>query len=105
MILQSIAFALNENAEIIDKFDGLTDLDNRVLRAVGKAEERFNEDALRIMRGLRFAASLDFDIEEKTFQAMTSHAPLLEKISIERSFIEFDKLLLAPHWKKESRRF
>ena len=57
------AFALNENAEVIDKFDGLTDLDNRVLRAVGKAEERFNEDALRIMRGLRFAASLDFDIE------------------------------------------
>ena len=52
------------------------------------------------MRGLRFAASLDFDIEEKTFEAMTSHAPLLEKISIERSFIEFDKLLLAPHWKK-----
>ena len=52
------------------------------------------------MRGLRFAASLDFDIEEKTFQAMASHAPLLEKISIERSFIEFDKLLLAPHWKK-----
>ncbi len=48
------AFALNENAEIIDKFDGLADLDNRVLRAVGKAEERFNEDALRIMRGLTF---------------------------------------------------
>ena len=94
------AFALNENAEVIDKFNGLADLDNRVLRAVGKAEERFNEDALRIMRGLRFAASLDFDIEEKTFEAMTSHAPLLEKISIERSFIEFDKLLLAPHWKK-----
>lgn len=66
------AFALNENAEIIDKFDGLADLDNRVLRAVGKAEERFNEDAARIMRGLRFAASLDFDIEEKTFQAMAA---------------------------------
>ena len=43
------AFALNENAEVIDKFNGLADLDNRVLRAVGKAEERFNEDALRIM--------------------------------------------------------
>lgn len=94
------AFALNENAEVIDKFDGLTDLNNRLLRAVGKAEERFNEDALRIMRGLRFAASLDFDIEEQTFEAMTSHAPLLEKISIERSFIEFDKLLMAPHWRK-----
>ena len=56
MILTVNAFALNENAEVIDKFDGLADLDNRVLRAVGKAEERFNEDALRIMRGLRFCS-------------------------------------------------
>lgn len=94
------AFALDEEAQVIDKFDGLKDLDNRLLRAVGKAEERFNEDALRIMRGLRFAASLDFDIEEATFAAMASHAPLLEKISIERSFIEFDKLLMASHWRK-----
>ena len=94
------AFALNENAEVIDKFDGLRDLENRLLRAVGKPEERFNEDALRIMRGLRFAASLDFAIEEQTFQAMTDCAPLLEKISIERSFIEFDKLLMAPHWRQ-----
>lgn len=94
------AFALAEDARVIDLFDGLQDLDNRLLRAVGIAEERFNEDALRIMRGLRFAASLNFDIEEKTFEAMRSHAPLLEKISVERSFIELDKLLCAPHWKK-----
>lgn len=94
------AFALAEDARVIDLFDGLADLDNRILRAVGVAEERFNEDALRIMRGLRFAASLDFDIEAKTFAAMSSHAPLLEKISVERSFIELDKLLCAPHWKK-----
>ncbi|MBM7643102.1 CCA tRNA nucleotidyltransferase [Streptococcus loxodontisalivarius] len=94
------AFALDENAQIIDKFNGLADLDKKLLRAVGKAEERFNEDALRIMRGLRFSASLDFDIEATTFKAMQTHAPLLEKISIERSFIEFDKLLTAPHWKK-----
>ena len=44
------------------------------------------------MRGFRFAASLDFDIEPDTFTAMAAHAPLLEKISVERSFIEFDKL-------------
>ncbi|MGZ7204927.1 CCA tRNA nucleotidyltransferase, partial [Streptococcus pyogenes] len=72
------AFALNEESQIIDKFEGLKDLDARVLRAVGLAQERFNEDALRIMRGFRFAASLDFDIEEKTFQAMQETAPLLE---------------------------
>ena len=96
----SVSFVRSLEEDLKRRDFTVNDLDNRVLRAVGKAEERFNEDALRIMRGLRFAASLDFDIEEKTFQAMTSHAPLLEKISIERSFIEFDKLLLAPHWKK-----
>lgn len=94
------AFALDETGEVIDLFNGLSDLDRKVLRAVGKAEERFSEDALRIMRGLRFAATLNFDIEEATFVAMKTHAPLLEKISIERSFIEFDKLLTAPYWRK-----
>lgn len=94
------AFALDEEGTIIDKFDGLTDLKNKVLRAVGTAQERFNEDALRIMRGFRFAASLDFDIEEQTFQAMQQTASLLEKISVERIFIEFDKLLTANFWRK-----
>lgn len=94
------AFALAEDAQVIDLFDGLADLENQVLRAVGKAEERFSEDALRIMRGLRFAASLDFAIEDQTFAAMKTYAPLLEKISVERSFIEFDKLLTAPHWQQ-----
>ncbi|MGO5994326.1 CCA tRNA nucleotidyltransferase [Streptococcus pyogenes] len=94
------ALALDENGQVIDKFRGLIDLEQKRLRAVGKAEERFEEDALRIMRGFRFAASLDFDIEAATFEAMGSHSPLLEKISVERSFTEFDKLLMAPHWRK-----
>ncbi|EHI69387.1 CCA tRNA nucleotidyltransferase [Streptococcus ictaluri] len=94
------ALALDESGQVIDKFTGLDDLKNHLLRAVGKAQERFEEDALRIMRGFRFAASLNFDIESQTFQAMKSHAPLLAKISIERSFIEFDKLLMAPNWRK-----
>ncbi|MFC3932033.1 CCA tRNA nucleotidyltransferase [Streptococcus dentapri] len=94
------AFALDEDAQVIDLFDGLADLDHRLLRAVGKPQERFSEDALRIMRGLRFVASLDFTIEEQTFTAMKTHAPLLAKISVERSFIEFDKLLTSPFWKK-----
>lgn len=94
------AFALNDEGNVIDKFDGLADLKAKLLRAVGNPAERFNEDALRIMRGFRFAASLDFNIEANTFAAMASHAPLLEKISVERSFIEFDKLLLAPFWRK-----
>ncbi|QCK39760.1 CCA tRNA nucleotidyltransferase [Streptococcus pyogenes] len=94
------ALALDENGRVIDKFRGLIDLKQKRLRAVGKAEERFEEDALRIMRGFRFAASLDFDIEAATFEAMRSHSSLLEKISVERSFTEFDKLLTAPHWRK-----
>ncbi|MDO5079519.1 MAG: CCA tRNA nucleotidyltransferase [Streptococcus minor] len=94
------AFALNEEADIIDKFNGLKDLEFKILRAVGVPQERFNEDALRIMRGFRFAATLDFDIEEQTFQAMQETAPLLEKISVERIFIEFDKLLTAAFWRK-----
>ena len=94
------AFALSEEGEIIDLFNGLEDLETRILRAVGEATERFNEDALRIMRGFRFQASLGFDIEEETFKAMTDCAPLLEKISVERIFIELDKLLLAPFWRK-----
>ncbi|HFI0357165.1 TPA: CCA tRNA nucleotidyltransferase [Streptococcus suis] len=94
------AFALDEEAQIVDLFDGMTDLENRTLCAVGIPAERFNEDALRIMRGFRFAATLDFEIEPTTFTAMVETAPLLEKISVERSFIEFDKLLMADFWRK-----
>lgn len=96
------ALALDENGQVIDKFTGLQDLEQKRLRAVGEAADRFEEDALRIMRGFRFAASLDFDIESATFEAMKSHSLLLAKISVERSFIEFDKLLMAPHWRKVS---
>lgn len=94
------ALALNQEGEIVDLFNGLADMKNHTLRAVGVAAERFNEDALRIMRGFRFQAGLDFDLEELTFQAMADCAPLLEKISVERIFIEFDKLLMAPFWRK-----
>lgn len=94
------AFALNQDGEVIDKFAGLADLEHHVLRAVGLAKERFNEDALRIMRGFRFAATLDFDIEAETFRAMRETAPLLEKISVERIFVEFDKLLMSSFWRK-----
>lgn len=94
------AFALDDQGQVIDLFDGWQDLQQGVLRAVGKAQERFSEDALRILRGLRFAACLDFSIEKNTFDAMTSHAPLLANISVERSFVEIDKLLMAPCWRQ-----
>ena len=94
------AFAMDTEGQIIDLFNGLSDLSASRLRAVGIATERFNEDALRIMRAMRFAATLNFDVEKETFKAMQSRAHLLSKISIERIFIELDKLLLAKNWKK-----
>lgn len=94
------AFALDQTGQVIDKFNSLEDLDKQVLRAVGQASERFNEDALRIMRGFRFQASLNFALEKETFKAMKDCVFLLEKISVERLFIEFDKLLTAPFWRK-----
>lgn len=94
------AFALDEHAHVIDLFSGLQDLKQKQLRAVGSPFERFNEDALRIMRGFRFAATLNFDIENSTFLAMQKTAHLLKKISVERIFIEFDKLLMAKGWRK-----
>lgn len=94
------AFALDDRAQVIDLFGGLDDLAQKRLRAVGQAGERFNEDALRIMRGFRFVATLNFEIEAETLLAMTSHAPLLAKISVERLFVEMDRLLQADFWQR-----
>ncbi|GAK47411.1 tRNA CCA-pyrophosphorylase [Secundilactobacillus oryzae JCM 18671] len=89
------ALAMHEDGEIIDLFSGLQDLDNGVIRAVGNPEERFNEDALRMMRAVRFASQLNFTIETKTTAAIASHAELLEKIAIERIQVEFVKMLMG----------
>lgn len=94
------ALALDETGNVIDLFEGLNDLKHQILRAVGTTSERFTEDALRIMRGFRFQATLGFALDKDTFNAMKMCAPLLEKISVERTFIEFDKLLTAFYWRK-----
>lgn len=87
------AFAMALDGEIIDLFDGLTDLQKGLIKAVGSPQERFSEDALRMMRALRFASQLDFQIETQTLQAIKQNAPLLEKIAIERIHVEWIKLL------------
>ncbi len=87
------ALAMKPNGEVIDLFDGLADLKAGVLRAVGVAEDRFHEDALRMMRAVRFASQLDFDIEPATLQAITDNAALLSKIAVERTRVEWEKLL------------
>ncbi|MFC6323317.1 CCA tRNA nucleotidyltransferase [Companilactobacillus baiquanensis] len=94
------ALALDRNGDVIDKFDGLKDLDNHLIRAVGKAEERFHEDALRMMRAVRFQSQLDFKIETKTAEAISVNAHLLEKIAVERTREEFIKMMLGQAWQK-----
>lgn len=91
------AMAYSPEAGVVDLFGGQEDMNNGIIRCVGSAEERFDEDALRIMRAVRFAAQLGFSIENKTFDAVKKLAPNLKKISAERIQVELSKLLLSPH--------
>lgn len=91
------AMAYNPRTGLVDRFGGIEDLKKRIIRCVGCAEERFAEDALRILRAVRFAAQLDFKIELKTQQAVRSLAANLCKISAERIQTELTKLLVSAH--------
>ena len=91
------AMAYNDKEGLLDLFGGIDDLNKKVIRCVGNPEERFTEDALRIMRAVRFAGQLGFSIEEKTKQAASKLASNLEKISAERIETEIRKLLLSNH--------
>ena len=91
------AMAYNEQDGIIDIFGGLTDIESKVIRCVGDARERFSEDALRMMRAVRFAAQLGYTIEDKTKEAITALAPNLNNISAERIQVELTKLLISPN--------
>lgn len=82
------------NGEFIDYVGGLEDLKNKIIRAIGDPEERIREDALRILRAVRFASKYDFEIEEGLKSAITSNVNLLENISYERIRDEFVKILL-----------
>lgn len=91
------AMAYSESRGLVDAFDGIGDLKRKVIRCVGDAKERFSEDALRMLRALRFAAQLGFTVEEKTFDAIKQLAPTIEKISAERIQTELVKLLVSDH--------
>lgn len=84
------AMALDK--EIVDPFNGQKDLKNKTIRAVGKANDRFNEDALRMLRAVRFATTLNFSIEEKTLKAIQKNAPWIQAISKERIRDELIKI-------------
>lgn len=91
------AMAYNDEHGIVDIFDGVGDLHRKIIRCVGNAHDRFDEDALRILRAVRFSAQLGFGIEENTAGAAKELAVNLKRISSERIHTEFNKMLKSPH--------
>ena len=91
------AMAYNEEDGLVDLFGGRQDLERKIIRCVGEANERFEEDALRIMRAVRFSAQLGFTIEEKTKEAIRGHADRLRQVSAERIQMELTKLVTSPN--------
>ena len=91
------AMAYNETEGLVDAFGGLRDLEERRIRCVGDPKERFSEDALRILRAVRFAAQLNFTVETGTREAVGRFAPRLSRISAERIQAEAVKLLTSDH--------
>lgn len=86
----------SDEEQIIDPFKGQNDLENAMIRAVGNPKERFDEDALRMMRAIRFAVELDFLIDQETFQAIKDRSQNLGRVSKERIRDEFSKIILSP---------
>jgi len=95
--INAIAFGLRASVaqDIVDPFGGRDDLGRKIIRAVGKPDERFNEDALRLMRAVRLAAELGFKIEKATAAAIKKHSGLLEMIARERLRDELEKLIMT----------
>lgn len=91
------ALAYNDKRGLVDAFDGIGDMKNHIIRCVGDSEERFGEDALRMMRAVRFAAQLDFEIDPDTANAVKKLAPTIRKVSAERIMTELTKLIMSDH--------
>lgn len=98
--MNAIALKLTANEsgrgfEIIDLFDGQNDIDRKIIRTVGDANERFGEDALRMMRAIRFHGQLNFEIEEETFEAIKKNSALINHVALERVKDELTGTLLS----------
>lgn len=85
----------NAGFKIVDLFEGQEDIKKRIIKTVGDADERFNEDALRMMRAIRFHAQLDFEIEEKTFEAIKKNSALIDHVALERIKDELTGIILS----------
>lgn len=94
------AFAYNSREGLKDFFGGMNDLNNKLIRSVGDANKRFNEDALRMLRAIRFSTQLNFDIEENTLNAITDNKDLIKNISAERIRDELCKILISKNVRK-----
>ena len=89
------AIAIHPNGEFIDAFGGINDIENRIIRCVGIPKERFTEDALRILRAIRFSATLGFKIDKATFDAAFITKKGLANVSIERKMTEIGKMITS----------
>lgn len=89
------AMAYNESNGFVDEFNGIEDLNKHVIRCVGNPIERFSEDALRMMRAIRFSAQLGFDIDSKTYDAIVELAPAISQVSMERVQVELVKTIMS----------
>lgn len=99
------ALAYNHQDGFVDIFGGKQDIENKIIRCVGDPDTRFNEDALRILRGLRFASTLNFNIEKNTAESIKNNAELLQNVSVERVFIELKKMLAGENFANISKEF
>ena len=95
--VNAMALSLQEETfgELVDPFNGLLDLENKILRTPLEPAITYSDDPLRMMRAIRFAAQLNFTIEEKSLQAIKENAARLEIVSVERTMVEFNKILLS----------
>ena len=91
------AMAYNEKDGLVDMFGGIEDLQNKIVRCVGKADDRFDEDALRMLRAIRFAAQLGFEIDEEAKDAIRRKHQFLKDVSAERIQVELTKTLTSAH--------
>lgn len=89
------ALCIDINEKLIDYFNGIDDIKNKVIRCIGNPDERFTEDALRMMRAVRFMSQLKFTIDEDTRLSIIKNNALIKKVSVERINEEFNKILLS----------
>lgn len=94
------AMAMDIDGNILDEYGGTKDLENKIIRAVGNPEKRFGEDKLRMLRAVRFATTLDFEIEEDTFSAIQQYAAKINEVSVERIQVELNKILISDNPKR-----